>query len=160
MLKKVGWQQASCGYISAVTIRLRNNYSGPQLRLWAQVRVAKAHSNLSEPPRVPMITGTGHKPQQKGSLANVFASVATAVVKVFIPPSCSDAASQFQMHFSPSKKVDEEFGTTVPVTATSGRWNFKPRRIQFPNENCFDIARSTWLNTKPHAETFSSDEHC
>ena len=83
-----------------------NNYSGPQLRLWARMIVAKTHSDMDEPPRVPMITGTVHKPQQKESLADAFASAATAIAKVFTPPSCSDAASRSQMHCSPSKKVD------------------------------------------------------
>ncbi len=47
-----------------------SNYSGPQLRLWI---VAKTHDDISEPPKVPMITGVVQKRQQKDSLSDAFA---------------------------------------------------------------------------------------
>ena len=34
-----------------------STYSGPQLRLWARMIVAKTHDGIDNPPNVPMITG-------------------------------------------------------------------------------------------------------
>ena len=41
-----------------------NKYSGPQLRLWARMIVAKTHDDQDNPPKVPMLTGV-QKSKQK-----------------------------------------------------------------------------------------------
>ena len=43
----------------------QDNFSGPQLRLWAQMIVAKTHDNLDEPPKVPMISGNIQRNQTR-----------------------------------------------------------------------------------------------
>ena len=60
-----------------------SKYSGPQLRLWARMTVAKTHDDMDEPPKVPMITEAVQKSQPKDSLTDVFVSAATVFAKVF-----------------------------------------------------------------------------
>ncbi len=62
------------------------NYSGPQLRLWARMIVAKTHDDFDKPPNVPMITGV-QRTKQKESLSEALTSAAVAVAKVFSPAS-------------------------------------------------------------------------
>ena len=82
------------------TIEGKTNYSGPQLRLWARMVVAKTHDDLDDPPKVPMITGL--KSKQKESLTEVFTSAAVAIAKAFSPSSENYNPTA---QFSPSKKI-------------------------------------------------------
>ena len=72
----------------------KSKYSGPQLRLWACMIVAKTHNDMDEPPKVPMIIGAVQKSQPKDSLTDVFVSTATTVAKVFSPSQMSAVATE------------------------------------------------------------------
>ena len=61
--------------------RHESKFSGPQLRLWARIIVAKTHEDMDEPPKVPMITGAIQKSQPKESLTDAFVSAATATAQ-------------------------------------------------------------------------------
>jgi hypothetical protein len=81
-------------------------FSGPQLRLWARMIVAKTHDDMDEPPKVPMITGAVPKTQPKESLTDAFVSAATAIAKAFSPSQASVAGTEAQkIPFSPGKKT-------------------------------------------------------
>ena len=106
----------------------QDKFSGPQLRLWACMIVAKTHDDLDDPPRVPMITGTMKRSQPKESLSDAFASAATAIAKVpataiakvLSPIPAQTKATENQMTFSPGKKLElrnEEFGATTSTAA-------------------------------------------
>lgn len=84
-----------------------NKWSGPQYRLWARAMVSGIHDDDSKPPNSPMFTG-GLQKQPKESLADAFASAATAIAKAFSPKPHSDdsATTGRSVHFSPGKKVD------------------------------------------------------
>ena len=77
-------------------------YSGPQLRVWARMIVAKTHDDLDIPPRIPLITGLD-KTKRRESLSDVLADAAVAVTRAFAPKSenCGPTST-----FSPSKKID------------------------------------------------------
>ncbi len=79
------------------------NYSGPQLRLWARMIVAKTHDDFDKPPNVPMITEV-QRTKQKESLSEALTSAAVAVAKVFSPASENKPIAQG--YSSPSKKID------------------------------------------------------
>ena len=64
-----------------------DDYSGPQLRLWARMISNGLHEDLDDPPRVPMITGAGPKRQKQESLTDALIGAANAFAKVFNPPS-------------------------------------------------------------------------
>ncbi len=59
-----------------------NDYSGPQLRLWARMLLAKTHDDFGKPPKVPMITGVVQKHPKKDSLTEAFTSAASAIASV------------------------------------------------------------------------------
>ena len=80
----------------------QDNFSGPQLRLWARMIVAKTHDNLDEPPKVPMITGNIQRNQKRESLTDAFVGAATAIAQVLSPTSVPKGSSPF----SPSKKIN------------------------------------------------------
>ena len=83
-----------------------NKWSGPQYRLWARALVTGVHDDDSKPPNSPMFTG-GLQKQPKESLADAFASAATAIAKAFSPKHDGDGATTGRsVHFSPGKKVD------------------------------------------------------
>ena len=65
------------------------------------------HDDDSKPPNSPMFTG-GLQKQPRESLADAFASAATAVAKAFSPkPHDGDGTTRERsVHFSPGKKVD------------------------------------------------------
>lgn len=60
-----------------------DEYSGPQLRLWARMICNGLHENLDCAPRVPMITGSGPKRQKQESLTDALIGAANAFAKVF-----------------------------------------------------------------------------
>ena len=76
------------------------NYTGPQLRLWARMITANTHEDYGKPSKVPMITGTGQKQQPRRELlTDAFANAATAISKAFSPTPAVLPSSQC----SPSK---------------------------------------------------------
>jgi hypothetical protein len=79
-------------------------YSGPQLRLWARMIVAKTHDSVDVPPNVPMITGFAQG-QRKENFCDVLSSAATAIVKALSPPP-STSSSTLPALCSPSKTAD------------------------------------------------------
>ena len=125
-----------------------NTYSGPQLRLWVRMVVAKAHTDMDDPPRVPMVTGMVHKQPHKGSLTDAFACAATAIAKELSPTSANSGSTHDQVAFSPSKKIDLRLktyraATCMPVATAPRRWDPESRRVYFPEANSF---RSPGLN--------------
>ena len=85
-----------------------NEYSGPQLRLWARMIIAHTHDDMNNPPKVSMITGSVQKQPRRESLTDAFASAATAIAKAISPAHSqqSDASPSLQVRCSPSKTVD------------------------------------------------------
>ncbi len=86
-------------------------YSGPQLRLWARMVVAKTHDDLDNPPKVPMMTGSIQKQPHRESLTDAFTSAATAIAKAFSPPPIQSNHSDTMLRpdcvrCSPSKATD------------------------------------------------------
>lgn len=64
-----------------------NEYSGPQLRLWAHMFVANTHDDLEHPPNVPLITGSVQRQARKESLTDAFTNAASAIAKALSPPT-------------------------------------------------------------------------
>jgi len=77
-----------------------SKYSGPQLRLWARMIIAKTHDDMDNPPKVPMITGSVQRQPCSESLTDALTS---AVAKAFSPTT---PPSSQTMICSPSKTVD------------------------------------------------------
>ena len=63
-----------------------SEYSGPQLRLWAHMFVAKTHDDLDNPSNVPLITGSVQRLPRKESLSDAFTNDACTIAKPFSPP--------------------------------------------------------------------------
>ena len=61
-----------------------SNYSGPQLRLWARMIIAKTHDSVEKPPNVPMITGLNSR-QRTDSFSDAMSNAATAFAKALSP---------------------------------------------------------------------------
>ena len=81
-----------------------SEYSGPQLRLWARMFIAKTHDDLDHPPNVPLITGSVQRQPRKESLSDAFTSAACAIAKAFSPPPTPPPTPSSTR--SPSKVVD------------------------------------------------------
>ena len=95
--------------IDAVVQQLREvhneGYSGPQLRLWARMKVNGQHDSMDTPPSIPLFSGvTPGKAANSNSLNEALTSAATAVVKVLkgIPDPSQQATSSTM---SPSKRA-------------------------------------------------------
>ena len=59
------------------------------MKLWARMIANNLHTDLEDPPKVPMITGmpeTSRKPKRKESLEETVFVAAKAVAKAFRPP--------------------------------------------------------------------------
>ena len=80
----------------------RSNYSGPQLRLWARMIIAKTHDSVEKPPNVPMITGLNSR-QRTDSFSDAMSNAATAFAKALSPVQSSSVPSSTVS--SPSKTV-------------------------------------------------------
>lgn len=61
-----------------------DNYSGPQLRLWACMIIANTQDDMDNPPKVPMITGSVQRQPRREELT----SAASAVSKHFLLLLC------------------------------------------------------------------------
>lgn len=60
-----------------------DQYSGPQLRLWARMKVNGQHDSIDSPPRIPLFSGlTPNRPAKSNSLNEALTSAATAVVSM------------------------------------------------------------------------------
>lgn len=81
-------------------------FSGPQLRLWARMIVAKTYDNMDDPPKVPMTTGVVQKSQPKESLTEAFIGAATAIAKVLSPASAATGATAAE-----SQRVSQTFSS-------------------------------------------------
>lgn len=78
-----------------------DEYSGPQLRLWARMFVANTHDDLDRPPNVPLIVGHVQRQPRRESLSDAFSNAASAIAKALSPPTTPS-----QSTCSPSKVVD------------------------------------------------------
>ena len=85
-----------------------NDYSGPQLRLWARMMSNGLHEDLDNPPRVPMITGATPKRPKQDSLTEALTSVATVFAKMITTPSSAQpaGATSSTVGLSPCKAAD------------------------------------------------------
>ena len=84
--------------------KLHNDrYTGPQLRLWARMKVHGQHDSMSEPPPIPLFTGnvpskrTRHEP-----LTEALTSAATAVVGLL---TTKNTPSNSAATMSPAKRA-------------------------------------------------------
>jgi hypothetical protein len=55
--KGTQWEEELEDVFQQLKMRHGNEYSGPQLRLWAHMFIANTHDDLDHPPNVPLITG-------------------------------------------------------------------------------------------------------
>ena len=78
-----------------------DDYSGPQLRLWARMIVSNTHDDLENPPNVPLIVGQVKRQPRRESLSDAFSNAASVFAKVLSPPTTPS-----QSMCSPSKVVD------------------------------------------------------
>lgn len=92
-------------YQELVTQHDGDAYSKPQLKLWARMIHCGTHDDYSEPPRVPLITGTAPK-RQKTDLSDVFTDAAKAVAKAFSPPGTPKSNMSVPIGISPGKAVE------------------------------------------------------
>lgn len=76
--------------IDQLTTQHSENYTVPQLRLWAKYIQSKRHDSYEEPPNIPLITGTPDsrsKSTRKESFGDALAGAATAIVRALKPQS-------------------------------------------------------------------------
>lgn len=78
-------------------------FSGPQLRLWARMKLNGQHKSMDHPPQIPLFTGTISKPKRE-SLSEALTSAATAVVGVLKGTPQSPSAS-VETGMSPGKRA-------------------------------------------------------
>ena len=81
-----------------------STYSGPQLRLWARMIVAKTHDDIDNPPNVPMITGFAQS-RRSENFSDALSSAASTIAKALSPPP-SSSSSALPVLCSPSKTAD------------------------------------------------------
>ena len=82
-----------------------DNYTDPQLRLWARMIINGLHTSKETPPQVPMITGiTPTKTRAKSVEDTVFNTV-TAVIKA-MGPNSTNVGPLIQQNFSPLSSGD------------------------------------------------------
>ena len=88
-----------------------NDYSKPQLKLWARMIVNEIHESYDQPPNVPLITGMIPKQSKKNkeSISEVIAGAATAFVKAVCPhtPTATETVNESScVSISPGKTAD------------------------------------------------------
>ena len=66
-------------------------FSGPQLRLWASMKLNGQHYSMEHPPQIPLFAGTMTRKPKRESLSDALTNAATAVVGILKgqPPSTS-----------------------------------------------------------------------
>ena len=64
-----------------------DKYNEQQLRLWARMVVNGQHSDLEEPPNIPLLTGTSKKNPKKESITDALTGAATAFAKALSSPN-------------------------------------------------------------------------
>ena len=86
-----------------------NNYSAPQLRLWAKMIQSGNYDDYDDPPRVPQITGIVSN--RKESLTEAITGAAVAVAKVFapVPKTLEHVPSASNNGTSPRKSTELRF---------------------------------------------------
>ena len=84
-----------------------DEYSDPQLRLWARMYANGSHSDLDHPPQVPAITGQVCRLKTSNrSLTDALAGAAMAVTKMLAPRSPSKVSHTKPDGISPSSKAN------------------------------------------------------
>ena len=85
-----------------------DEYSVPQLRLWARMVQCGTHDDYDNPPQVPMITGIPPKHPRRAhdSLTTAFTGAAEAIAKAFTPSSESSQFSSGSVGISPGKRTE------------------------------------------------------
>ena len=87
-------------------------FSGPQLRLWARMNVNNQHESLDSPPRIPIFSGvTPTKTVKSNSLNEALTSAATAVV--------SSSRLLLNLHSKAARQCHQQSGHMCPVLT----WN-------------------------------------
>ncbi len=100
------------GIYSELKSKHGDDYTVPQLKLWARMIQCGTHDNYDDPPRVPMITGIPPKHPKKDTLAEAITGAAEAVAKVFAPsPQVSSVSTPVPtgsvgVGISPGKSAD------------------------------------------------------
>ena len=87
-----------------------DNYTLPQMRLWARMISAGNHESLDDPPQIPAITGVP-KRKKRETLAEAISGAASTLIgaihnKGDIPPAQSPAVDATRVGHSPSKIAD------------------------------------------------------
>jgi len=86
-----------------------DNYSVPQLRLWARMKLGGQHESLDDPPRIPLFTGTCNKTctprRDSNPLSDALTNVATAVVNLLTSKESSSPSVTVTTGISPSKRA-------------------------------------------------------
>ena len=80
----------------------KDKYSGPQLRLWARLKVNGQHDSMDSPPNIPLFSGVTHN-RSANSLNEALTSAATAVVSML--KGTHDPARMGSNNMSPSKRA-------------------------------------------------------
>ena len=92
-----------------------NQFSDPQLRLWARMQVNGLHNDLENPPNVPAITGQPIKKKNDRAqqpLTDALAGAATAITKALLgsqsstPIKPSHSATSTATEISPASKAN------------------------------------------------------
>lgn len=71
------------GTVEELKERHNDQYTLPQMRLWARMISAGHHESLDDPPQIPAITGVTPKRKPKESLAEAITGAASSLVSVF-----------------------------------------------------------------------------
>ena len=89
-----------------------DKYSTPQLRLWARMINCGTHDDYTEPPRVPLITGTAPKRRKTSDMSDAVTDAAKAVAKAFSPPPPPSP---------PHSNSPPNPGVSVPIGVSPGK---------------------------------------
>ena len=87
------------------------NFSGPQLRLWARMYVNGFHKNLDTPPNVPAITGQHQnakriREDKNQPLTEAITGAATAITKVLMKSTSPKQSPKKSGGLSPASKAN------------------------------------------------------
>lgn len=92
-------------YYNELSKKHKDNYTKPQLKLWARMIANDIYENYDEPPNVPMITGIP-KPQKKGTaISEAIAGATSAIIKA-VNPTPAAPLQEITRSSSPGRNAD------------------------------------------------------
>ena len=92
-------------YYNELSKKQKDNYTKPQLKLWARMIANDIYENYDEPPNVPMITGIP-KPQKKGTaISEAIAGATSAIIKA-VNPTPAAPLQEITRSSSPGRDAD------------------------------------------------------